>query len=202
MTEQEMHERVRLEKERVASEMEAELKHEFEFILTNNRLDNLIMGMMYGKEEPSGFGTMPKPGLNCAYGVKDKENRIFLTLCGYTSQSIKQTYDGTDDYYFAVMLNGAYQYRGIKEMIIGTVSCSTQSCSDIPLFMSIGHFGMDRAKDSAAAECSVLIRQAIRYYLDDRRIYDFEKSFEVETGKKMYEYKRECYEEAYRKICP
>lgn len=200
MTEQEMRERVRLEKKRVASEMEAEPKHEFEFILTDEkRLDRLIMKMMYNKEEPSGFGTMPKPGLNCAYGVKDKENRIFLTLCGYTSQSIKRTYDGTDNYNFAVLLNGAYQFHSMNLDIAGIVYCKAETCSDVPLFMSIGRFGTSRAEDSAAAECSVLIRQAIRYYLDDRKVSAFEKSFEAETSKKMHEYKRECFKEAYRK---
>lgn len=197
----EMLKRVNNEKERVEAEMEKEPKHEFEFVLTGERrLHNLVMGMMYGKEEPSGFGTMPKPGLNCAYGVQDKENHIFVTQCGCTSQMIKQTYDDTDDYEFAVILDHAYQFWGRNYSIVGTVSCEVKSCSDIPLFLSVGSFGMERKMNEAAKGTAMLIRQAIRFYLNFRESLAFEEKFEAETGQKMYNYSKKCFDDAKKRF--
>lgn len=194
-------ERVKLERRRVSAEMENEPKHEFEFVLTGEmRLHNLVMGMMYGKEEPSGFGTMPQPGLNCAYGVQDKEHNIFVTQCGYTSQMIKQTYDDTDDYKFAVILDHAYQFWERDYTIIGTVSCQVMTCSDIPLFLYVREFGMDRKMSQAAEKCLPLIRQAIKYYLNLSEEHTFEKKFESETGQKMYRYREKCFQDAYTRF--
>lgn len=187
----EMIKRVNNEKERVEAEMEKEPAREFEFALTGEkRLHDLIMGMMYGKEEPSGFGTMPKPGLNCAYGVQDRENNIFVTQCGCTSQCIKQTYDETDDYEFAVILNHAYQFCGRDYVIVGTVSCQVKGCSDIPLFLSVGSFSMDKEMNAAARKNAPIIRQAIRHYLNWCESLSFEEKFEAETGQKMYNYSK------------
>lgn len=177
---QETKNRIAEETQRVMNEISTEKAYEFEFVMTDeNVIDKIIKDMRYKSEEPSGFGTMPYPDLNCVYGVQDKEKTFFLTCYRSISQMIKRCDDYVDDYEFVVLINNINSDN--DSVVINkafTVSCQMEMCSNVPLFMSDVNLGKYYS----------IIRQAIMFYQSYEKFKVFRNEFEDETGEKFGKY--------------
>lgn len=112
-----------LSKDSIFSEIDIKESLQFNFILTDDITRKRIVDYI----KPKYSDRMSYQNLNLAYGVIDKNRKIYLTLSYYVSQGIKRCDDNVDDYTFVVLTDKsvfkAYCQMNI-EIIPSTISVS------------------------------------------------------------------------------
>ena len=92
---------------------------QFDFILTDETTHSRILDYIM----PKYSNGMSYHNLNLAYGVIDKNRKVFLTQSYYASQSVKRCDDNVDDYEFVVLTDKS-EFKALCQMNNEIIPCS------------------------------------------------------------------------------
>ncbi|HPT76103.1 MAG: hypothetical protein GX198_00995 [Epulopiscium sp.] len=144
-----------------------EEKYAFEWTLTDNHqidaIANYVKSYIRGYPKENDIEVM---NVNLAYGVRDKEGKIFLTLIYYLSDSVMRTDTGMDIYKFIYIIDG----------LVWLASCNVRGGEIVDLNVcKKEHFN--------------IVRQAIEFYRHDYSSSVLKEKFKKEhSGTSIYRY--------------